>query len=50
MEVEELKAQKRSSTPPKVLEECKKITSKAVGRIEEGEKLCTEAIVAVSVT
>ena len=48
-QVEELRAQQRLSTPPKVIEACQKTTSEAVDRIKEVEKLCKEAIGKVSV-
>ena len=43
-QVEELQPRKIPSTPLEVLEEHNKIVSKVVARINQGEKICTEAI------
>ena len=45
--VKELQEGKIPSTPPEVLEERKNTTSEAVGRIIQGEQLCTKAVEAV---
>ena len=46
--VTDLEAQVKPSTPPKVLEERRKVENEAITRIEESEELCAKEIDRVS--